>query len=61
LNEEIKKKFQITLEKFIHDYPYPNERFRIKGKILRDLLKELSVDQVADELIGMIQNISMDK
>lgn len=40
LDEEIKKRFQTTLEKFIQDYPYSHERYKIKGKILKDLLKE---------------------
>ncbi len=46
LDEEIKKRFQITLEKFMHDYPYPHERYRIKGKILRDLLNEYKDNRV---------------
>ena len=46
LDEEIKKKFQITLEKFMHDYPYPNERYRMKGKVQRDLLKEYKDNMV---------------
>ena len=40
LDEEIKKRFQTTLEIFMHDYPYQHERYEIKGKILRDLLNE---------------------
>lgn len=46
LDEEIKKRFNTTLEKFMHDYPYPYERYRIKGKILRDLLKEYKDNMV---------------
>lgn len=38
LDEEIKKRLQTTLEKFMHDYPYHYERCKIKGKILRDLI-----------------------
>jgi shikimate kinase len=40
LDEEIKKRFQTTLEKFMHDYPFPHERYKIKGKILKDLIYE---------------------
>lgn len=40
LDEEIKKRFQITLEKFMQEYPYSHERFKIKGKILKDILNE---------------------
>jgi len=40
LDEEIKKRFQTTLEIFMHDYPYQHERYEIKEKILRDLLNE---------------------
>ena len=40
LDEEIKKRFQTTLEKFMHDYPFSYERGKIKGMILKDLLKE---------------------
>lgn len=40
LDEEIKKRFQTTLEKFMQDYPVSHERSKVKGKILKDLLKE---------------------
>jgi len=40
LDEEIKKRLQTTLEKFIQDYPYPQGRYQLKGKILRDILIE---------------------
>jgi len=40
LDEEIKKRFKTTLEKFMQDYPYPLERAKVKGKILKDLLEE---------------------
>lgn len=40
LDEEIKKRFQTTLEKFMQDYPYSHERHKIKGKILKDLINE---------------------
>ena len=46
LDEEIKKSFQTSLEKFIQDYPYPHERYKIKGKILKDLLKEYKDNMV---------------
>ena len=38
LDEEIKKRFQTTLEKFMHAYPFGHERFKIKGQILKDIL-----------------------
>ncbi len=40
LDEEIKKRFNATLEKFIKDNPYTYERSKIKGKILKDLVNE---------------------
>ena len=40
LDEEIKKRLQTTLERFMHDNPYHHERYIIKGKILRDLIDE---------------------
>lgn len=46
LDEEIKKKFQITLEKFMKDYPYSHERYKIKGGILKDLVYEYKDDMV---------------
>lgn len=46
LDEEIKKRFQTTLEKFMQDNPFSYERGRIKGKILRDLIKENTEDMV---------------
>lgn len=46
LDEEIKKKFQTTLEKFMRDYPYSHERHKIKGKLLKDLLHEYKDNMV---------------
>lgn len=40
LDEEIKKRLQMSLEKFMSDNPFPHERYKIKGKILNDLCKE---------------------
>ncbi len=40
MDEEIKKRFQTTLEKFMQDHPFSYERGQIKGKLLKDLLKE---------------------
>lgn len=40
LDEEIKKRFQMTLENFMKEIPYSYERYKIKGKILKDLLNE---------------------
>ncbi len=46
LDEEIKKRFNTTLEKFIKDNPYTFERSKIKGKILKDLVSEYKDDFV---------------
>lgn len=40
IDEEIKKRFQTTLEKFMQEHPFSYERGQIKGKLLKDLLKE---------------------
>ncbi len=40
LDEEIKKRFKTTLEKFMQDFPYPLERSKVKGKILKGLIEE---------------------
>lgn len=40
MDEEIKKKYQTTLEKFMQDHPFSYERGQIKGKLLKDLTKE---------------------
>lgn len=40
LDEEIKIRFQMSLEKFMSDNPFPHERYKIKGKILKDLCEE---------------------
>jgi shikimate kinase len=40
LDEEIKKRFNTTLEKFMKDNPFSHERFKIKGRILEDLINE---------------------
>lgn len=40
MDEELKKRFQTTLEIFMKDHPFPYERGQIKGKLLKDLLKE---------------------
>lgn len=40
MDEEIKKRFQTTLEKFMQEHPFPYERGQVKGKLLKDLLKE---------------------
>jgi hypothetical protein len=36
----------MTLEKFMRDYPYSHERYKIKGEILRNLLKEYKDNMV---------------
>ena len=40
LDDEIKKRFQMTLEIFIKENPYPYERGKIKGEILKDLISK---------------------
>jgi shikimate kinase len=40
MDEEIKKKFQTTMEKFMKDNPFSYERGRLKGKILSDIIRE---------------------
>ena len=40
MDEEIKKRFRTTLEKFMQEHPFSYERGQIKGKLLKDLLKE---------------------
>jgi shikimate kinase len=40
LDEEIKVRYQITLNEFMNEVPYSYERGKIKGKILKDLLEE---------------------
>ncbi len=40
LDEEIKKRFKTTLEKYMQDNPYPFERSKVKGKLLKDLIEE---------------------
>jgi shikimate kinase len=46
LDEEIKKRFNTTLEKFMQDNPFSHERYKIKGKILKDIINENKDDMV---------------
>ena len=46
MDEEIKKRFQTTLEKFMQDNPFSYERGKIKGGILRDLINKNKNDMV---------------
>lgn len=46
LDEEIKKKFQTTLEKFMKDNPFSYERGKIKGSILSGLISKYKTDMV---------------
>ena len=46
LDEEIKKRLKTTLEKFMSDYPYHYGRFKLKGKILKDIIDENKVSTV---------------
>lgn len=59
LDEEIKKRFQTTLEIFMQDYPYQHERYEIKGKILRDLLYEYKDNLVIAVSPFFMQDISI--
>lgn len=40
LDEEIKKRFQVTLEVFMKTYPFPHERYKVKGAVLNNLINE---------------------
>lgn len=40
MDEEIKARLNTTLEQFMKDYPFPHERFKLKGKILKDIVVE---------------------
>ncbi len=40
LDEEIKRRFQMSLEEFMQENPYTFERSKVKGKILKDLIEE---------------------
>ncbi len=40
LDMEIKKRFSTTIEEFINNHPFADERSRVKGKLLRDLVNE---------------------
>lgn len=46
LDDEIKKSLQTTLEKFMGQYPFPHERFKMKGNILKNLIMEHKDDMV---------------
>lgn len=46
LDDEIRKRFQMTLEIFMKKYPFSSERFKIKGKILKNLIEENKNDIV---------------
>lgn len=46
MDEEIKKRLRTTLEKFMKDYPFADERFKLKGKILKDLVMEHKEDNI---------------
>ena len=39
LDDEIRKTFRMTLEEFIKKNPWPNERFIIKGKVLKNTIE----------------------
>lgn len=40
LDDEIKKAYHTTLEKFMKDNPWPHERYKIKGKLLKKIVTE---------------------
>ena len=46
LDEVIKEVLQTTLENFMKDYPFPYERHKLKGKILKELVMDPSENRV---------------
>lgn len=46
LDEEIKERFQTTIGQFVQDHPFPDERFKIKGEILRELINSREENSV---------------
>jgi len=40
MDKEIKKRYKMTLDRFMEEYPYPYERGKIKGRLLKDLMQE---------------------
>lgn len=46
LDEEIKKVFQVTIEQFMRENPWPHERYKVKGKVLKDLLERCGENAV---------------
>ena len=40
MDEVIKHRFNTTLENFMKMYPFQHERFKVKGKILKDIIYE---------------------
>lgn len=50
--KRLKKRYKTTLEQFIHDNPKHQDRYRIKGEILKDLVKE-----PADNIVISVSSI----
>lgn len=46
LDDEIRKKFHTTLEEFMNNNPWPYERAKVKGKVLRDVIDNNGEDMV---------------
>ncbi|WP_165045146.1 MULTISPECIES: shikimate kinase [unclassified Adlercreutzia] len=40
LDEEIKKKFQVTLEEFMRQNPWPYDRCKVKGAVLKEIVQK---------------------
>lgn len=40
MDEEIKRRFQLTLEEFMKKNPWPHERYKVKGDILKKIIQE---------------------
>lgn len=46
MDAEIKERFQMTMEEFMKTYPFQHERYKVKGKVLKDLLNKNKEDTV---------------
>ena len=46
LDEEIKRTFHTTLENFMKENPWPLERCKIKGTVLKNIISENENDMV---------------
>ena len=46
LDEVIKERLEMTLEEFMHVYPFPYQRHHLKGRILSDLVRNNEANMV---------------